>query len=250
MRPKPLIAAAGSMKTDGRITELHLWAVHEGLRRTPTTILFEDFCRRLIAAGVPLWRAFAGMRTLHPQWAGYTYTWWRDRNEINPARRSAILALSLLAVHPEGANHQWRRIPPRELSIDLEFAARNMCEGICVWVRELARPAGERSPTVLAHEVSRALRMADVFEGRAADPLKQGVPTMAHLTLAVALDVARKRGFGDLTDGRPQLAAWMRSMSELPSMQGRRDNTRRQSCGRSDGRLIAPSAFSPSAPTH
>jgi glutathione S-transferase len=47
----------------------------------------------------------------------------------------------------------------------------------------------------------------------------QGVPTMAHLTLAVALDVAGKRGFGDLTDGRPQLAGWMRSMSELPSMQ-------------------------------
>ena len=91
----------------------------------------------------------------------------------------------------------------------LEFAARNMCEGICVWVREMARPADERSPTVLAHEISRAQRMADVFEGRAAE----------HLTLAVALDVARKRGFGDLTDGRPQLAGWMRSMSELPSMQ-------------------------------
>jgi adenylate cyclase len=87
MRPKPLIATAGSVKTDGRITKLHLWAVHEGLRRTPTAILFEDFCRRLVAAGVPLWRAFAGMRTLHPQWAGYTYTWWRDRNEVNPARR-------------------------------------------------------------------------------------------------------------------------------------------------------------------
>jgi hypothetical protein len=47
---------------------------------------------------------------------------------------------------------------------------------------------------------------------------------MAHLTLAVALDVAAKRRFGDLTfgdltDGRPQLAAWMRSISELPSMQ-------------------------------
>jgi len=56
MRPKPLIAGAGPMKTDGRITELHLWAVHEGLRRTPTAILFEDFCRRLVAAGVPLWR--------------------------------------------------------------------------------------------------------------------------------------------------------------------------------------------------
>jgi glutathione S-transferase len=101
----------------------------------------------------------------------------------------------------------------------LEFAARNMCEGICVWVREMARPAGERSPTVLAHEVTRAQRMADVFEARVTDPLMLGPPNMARLTLAVALDVARRRGFGDLTDGRPQLAAWMRSIAELPSMQ-------------------------------
>ena len=101
----------------------------------------------------------------------------------------------------------------------LEFAARNMCEGICVWVREMARPAGERSPTVLAHEIARAQRMADAFEGRVADPMMQGVPTIAHLTLAVALDVAAKRGFGDLTSGRPQLAAWMGPISALPSMQ-------------------------------
>ena len=47
----------------------------------------------------------------------------------------------------------------------LELSARNMCEGICVWVREMARPVGERSATVLAHEVERAQRMADVFEG-------------------------------------------------------------------------------------
>jgi glutathione S-transferase len=94
-----------------------------------------------------------------------------------------------------------------------------MCEGICVWVREMARPASERSPTVLAHEIARAQRMADAFEGRVADPMMQGAPTMAHLTLAVALDVAAKRGFGDLTSGRPQLAAWMGSISALPSMQ-------------------------------
>jgi glutathione S-transferase len=101
----------------------------------------------------------------------------------------------------------------------LEFSARSMCEGICVWVREMARPAGERSPSVLAHQVARAQRMADAFERRAADPLMQGAPAMAHLTLAVALDVAAKRGFGDLSVGRPQLAAWMRSMCELPSIQ-------------------------------
>jgi glutathione S-transferase len=101
----------------------------------------------------------------------------------------------------------------------LEFSARNMCDGISVWLREMARPASDRSPTVLAHELARGQRMADVFEGRVADPLMQGTPTMAHLTLAVILDVAAKRGFGDLTAGRPRLTAWMRSISELPSMQ-------------------------------
>jgi glutathione S-transferase len=101
----------------------------------------------------------------------------------------------------------------------LEFAARNMCEGICVWVREMARPENERSPAVLAHEAGRAARVADMFEGRVADPLLQGEPNMAQLTLAVALDAAARRGFGDLTTGRPQLGAWMRAMSERPSLQ-------------------------------
>ena len=31
----------------------------------------------------------------------------------------------------------------------LEANARSMCEGICVWVREMTRPESERSPTVL-----------------------------------------------------------------------------------------------------
>jgi adenylate cyclase len=78
---------APSATTDGRITELHLWAVREGLRRAPAATLFEDFCQRLAAAGVPLLRAFVGMRTLHPQWGGYTYTWRRGRDLVDPSRR-------------------------------------------------------------------------------------------------------------------------------------------------------------------
>jgi glutathione S-transferase len=101
----------------------------------------------------------------------------------------------------------------------LEFMARSMCDGVSVWTREMSRPAGERSPTVLAHEVARSQRMADVFEDRMADPLMQGAPRMAHLILAVALERARECGLGDLTDGRPRLTSWMRSMSDLPSMQ-------------------------------
>ena len=69
------------------IEDLCHWALREGLSGTPGSELFEAFCRRLVANGLPLWRAFAGMRTLHPQWGGYTYTWWRDRNVFQPERR-------------------------------------------------------------------------------------------------------------------------------------------------------------------
>ena len=55
--------------------------------------------------------------------------------------------------------------------------------------------------------------MADFFEDRVADPLMQGPPGMAHLILAVAVEMARKRGLGDLTAGRRQLASWMRSIA-------------------------------------
>src|SRR6202046_1978159 len=48
----------------------------------------------------------------------------------------------------------------------LEYAARSLCEGLCVWGRQMGRPESERSPIVLAHEVARANRMADVFEER------------------------------------------------------------------------------------
>jgi glutathione S-transferase len=101
----------------------------------------------------------------------------------------------------------------------LEFAARSMCDGIAVWGREMARPENERSPTTLAHELARAQRMADYFEDRVTDPLMQGRSAMAHLILAVAIEMARKRGLGDLTAGRRQLASWMRPISNIPSMQ-------------------------------
>src|SRR5215472_3143225 len=69
---------------DSRIVEIHLWTVREGLRGTEPTALFAGLCQRLIDAGVPVWRAFAGARTLHPQWGGYGYTWRRDSQDVEP----------------------------------------------------------------------------------------------------------------------------------------------------------------------
>jgi adenylate cyclase len=59
-----------------------VWLIDQGLHGALADILFDGFCQRLVAAGVPLWRGFAGGRTLHPQWAGYAYTWRRDLNAI------------------------------------------------------------------------------------------------------------------------------------------------------------------------
>jgi glutathione S-transferase len=100
----------------------------------------------------------------------------------------------------------------------LEARARSLCDGVAVWVREMSRPENERSPTILAHEIARADRMASLFEGEVGMPLLQGQPAMGHLVLAVALDFAGSRGFGDLTAGRPQLAAWLARMHDLPCL--------------------------------
>jgi adenylate cyclase len=66
--------------------DLFVWVVGEGLKGVPAAELFDGLCRRLVEAEVPLWRAFAGMRTLHPQWAGYGYTWRCDIGAVEPSQ--------------------------------------------------------------------------------------------------------------------------------------------------------------------
>jgi glutathione S-transferase len=100
----------------------------------------------------------------------------------------------------------------------LEAYGRSLLDGIAVWAREKSRPESERSPTTLAHEGARAPRIADFFDAQVTRPLMQGPLNMAQLVLAVAVDTARLRGMGDLTEGRPKLAAWMARMSELSSL--------------------------------
>jgi len=98
-----------------------------------------------------------------------------------------------------------------------EASARSMLDGIAVWAREMGRPASERSPTTLAHEAARSQRMADRFEGDATSGRLQGSLTMGHWVLAVALEAARLRGLGDLTQGRPNTAIWLAHISALTS---------------------------------
>jgi glutathione S-transferase len=100
----------------------------------------------------------------------------------------------------------------------LEASARSLLDGIAVWAREIARPESERSPKLLAHEAARAQRVADHFESEVALPELQALASMAPWVLAVVLETARLRKLGDLTAGRPRLAAWLAPLLRRPSM--------------------------------
>ena len=55
-------------------------------------------------------------------------------------------------------------LPPGDAAWEamrLDALARSMMDGLSVWVREILRPEGERSPSVIRHETERASRMAD-----------------------------------------------------------------------------------------
>ncbi len=103
----------------------------------------------------------------------------------------------------------------------LEARARSMLDGIAVWSREVRRPENEQSPTIVAHETARALRLAGVFDKLVADGAFDGPLDMAQLTLGCTLhgrSDGRPPGF-EWRGGNPNLAAWIDRFDARRSMQ-------------------------------
>jgi len=63
------------------------WMLHEGRRNTRAREFGDEMCRRLVAAGIPIWRGFCFVATLHPEIAASAYIWSRD--ETGAKRLSA-----------------------------------------------------------------------------------------------------------------------------------------------------------------
>jgi adenylate cyclase len=59
------------------------WLLTEGWSITDPTELVERLAKRLVAAGLPLWRLVCLIRTLHPQVIGTRYIWRRDSGVTN-----------------------------------------------------------------------------------------------------------------------------------------------------------------------
>jgi adenylate cyclase len=63
------------------------WMLKEGRHNTHMRQFGDEMCRRIVAAGIPLWRGFCAVSTLHPQVAATAYVWRRD--ELGAKRQTA-----------------------------------------------------------------------------------------------------------------------------------------------------------------
>jgi adenylate cyclase len=165
--PRPIEVPQRRMSYDDalgrRIIELHIWAVGQGLRGTAAAELFAGFCERLVNGGVPLWRAFAGMRTLHPQWGGYGYTWWRDLNVVQPEQfprgneyeqdvlDSPFAHLTREAEASRGEGDPWRHLRRRlvgpEAQLDFPVLDKFAAAGATDYFAEVVRFGADGDPS-------------------------------------------------------------------------------------------------------
>src|SRR6185369_6840900 len=54
------------------------WMFGEGRYNTRMREFGAEMCRRIVAAGFPIWRGFCAVTTLHPQIMGTAYVWRRE----------------------------------------------------------------------------------------------------------------------------------------------------------------------------
>jgi adenylate cyclase len=72
---------------DHAASDVVRWMLKEGRHNTHMREFGDEMCRRIVAAGIPLWRGFCAVGTLHPQVAATAYVWRRD--EIGARRETA-----------------------------------------------------------------------------------------------------------------------------------------------------------------
>jgi adenylate cyclase len=94
------------------------WMLHEGRANTRMREFGDDMCRRVVEAGIPLWRAFCAIRTLHPQIAASAYVW--RRGEGTAERR--------IAEHGIEKTPAFAQSPLTEVTLTGRAIRRRLCD--------------------------------------------------------------------------------------------------------------------------
>src|SRR5271168_1919943 len=75
--------AAAERPTHDTIEGIANWLTADARRAESFLHMFDELAWRLRAAGIPLLRASLHSGTLHPQFLGATYLWWRDTGQTH-----------------------------------------------------------------------------------------------------------------------------------------------------------------------
>ncbi|ASC65307.1 hypothetical protein B9P52_13765 [Achromobacter denitrificans] len=135
----------------------------------------------------------------------------------NPVGRVPALALpdgatitetTLILGWLDGHGSRPAMLPASDAGLAAYGRVLGLLDGVAVWNRELRRPASERSPSVIALELVRANRVADVLETQAGQGAFSTVDA-GFLALAAVLGYAERRHtVWKWREGRPVLERW------------------------------------------
>src|SRR6516165_6358091 len=82
------------------LVPLHAWLIEAGTSDIATETLFDGFCARLTAAGVPIARGFLSIAGLHPLWRAHSLIWNEGRIVEVTDFSHAIMATALWQASP------------------------------------------------------------------------------------------------------------------------------------------------------
>ena len=124
------------------MTEIHpgaarvvAWMLHDGRSNTHMREFGDDMCRRVVEAGIPLWRAFCAIRTLHPQIAATAYVWRRGqgtaerRTAEHGLEKTAAFVQSPITEVTRTGRAMRRRLDDPSVALDYEVLEAFRAEG-------------------------------------------------------------------------------------------------------------------------
>jgi adenylate cyclase len=130
------------------IDDIVEWLLDPARTTDDSLLLFDEFCWRVVASGVPAARVIFSVRTLHPQLVGIGYRWWRssgvsEESEVPHATLdSAAFKDSPIRRVFETGETLRRRLDIADAPMDFPILAELKAEGMTDY---LVMPIGHRA---------------------------------------------------------------------------------------------------------
>jgi adenylate cyclase len=101
--------------------EVIQWMLRDGRRNTHAREFGAEMCRRIFAAGIPIWRGFCFVATLHPEVLAAAYIWNREEAD----------AMRVVAGHDLGNSPEFIESPIAVVRRTHETLRRRLCDSDC-----------------------------------------------------------------------------------------------------------------------